>query len=120
MLDFSAGKGRSKNSALLPAGPSETDMQFKVRRAVIGDEPVLRALRLQALTDSPGAFSSPYERELPRTTEDWQRWLAPGARFVLDAVAEPLRPRATVPASHAFSPLPSCALRHPRIPLCNR
>jgi hypothetical protein len=30
--------------------------QFSVRRAVIGDEPVLRALRLQALTDSPRAF----------------------------------------------------------------
>src|SRR5260370_9805625 len=89
MLDFSAGKGRSKNSAPLPAGPSETDMQFKVRRAVIGDEPVLRALRLQALTDSPGAFSSTYERELARTTEDWQRWLAPGATFILEAGGEP-------------------------------
>jgi hypothetical protein len=31
-------------------------MQFNVRRAVIWDEPVLRALRLQALTDSPKAF----------------------------------------------------------------
>jgi GNAT superfamily N-acetyltransferase len=89
MLDFSAGKGRRKNSALHPAGPSETDMQFKVRRAVIGDEPVLRALRLQALTDSPGAFSSTYERELARTTEDWRRWLAPGATFILEAGGDP-------------------------------
>ena len=71
------------------AGPSETDMQFKVRRAVIGDEPVLRALRLQALTDSPGAFSSTYERELARTTEDWRRWLAGGVTFILEAGGDP-------------------------------
>src|SRR5258708_38636810 len=64
-------------------------MQFKVRRAVIGDEPVLRALRLQALTDSPGAFSSTYERELARTTEDWRRWLAGGVTVILEADGEP-------------------------------
>jgi GNAT superfamily N-acetyltransferase len=64
-------------------------MQFNVRRAVIGDEPVLRALRLQALTDSPRAFSSSYERELARTAEDWRRWLAPGVTFILDAGGEP-------------------------------
>jgi GNAT superfamily N-acetyltransferase len=64
-------------------------MQFDVRSAVIGDEPVLRALRLQALTDSPGAFSSTYERELARTTEDWRRWLAPGVTFILEAGGEP-------------------------------
>lgn len=56
-------------------------MQFDVRRAVPGDEPVLKALRLQALTDSLEAFSSTYERELARTTEDWQRWLAPGSKI---------------------------------------
>ncbi len=64
-------------------------MRFKVRRVVIGDEPVLRALRLQALTDSPGAFSSTYERELARTTEDWRRWLAGGVTFILEADGEP-------------------------------
>jgi GNAT superfamily N-acetyltransferase len=63
-------------------------MQFSVRRAVIGDEPVLRAVRLQALSDSPTAFSSTYERELARTTEDWQRWLAPGVTFLLEAGGE--------------------------------
>src|SRR5260370_24474731 len=63
-------------------------MRFKVRRVVIGDEPVLRALRLQALTDSPGAFSSTYERELARTTEDWRRWLAGGVTFILEADGE--------------------------------
>lgn len=59
-------------------------MHFSVRRAVIGDEPVLRAVRLQALTDSPRAFGSTYERELSRTTEDWRRWLAPGGTFLLE------------------------------------
>jgi len=63
-------------------------MQFSVRRAVIGDEPVLRALRLQALSDSPRAFSSTYQRESARTTKDWQRWLAPGVTFLLEAGGE--------------------------------
>ncbi len=63
-------------------------MQFTVRRAVVGDEPVLIAVRLQALTDSPGAFSSTYERELARTTDDWRRWLAPGVTFLLEAGGE--------------------------------
>ena len=64
-------------------------MQFSVRRAVIGDEPILRELRVQALTDSPQAFSSTLERELARTIDDWRRWLAPGATFVLMAEGEP-------------------------------
>jgi|SRR5579864_1340575 len=63
-------------------------MRFSVRRAVIGDEAVLRAVRLQALTDSPRAFGSTYERELARTTEDWRRWLAPAATFLLEADGE--------------------------------
>jgi len=56
----------------------------KVRRAGIGDEAVLRDLRLQALTDAPDAFGSTYERELARTVEDWGRWLSPGATFTLE------------------------------------
>jgi GNAT superfamily N-acetyltransferase len=63
-------------------------MEFTVRRAVIGDEAVLRTLRLQALSDSPRAFSSTYDRELARTTEDWRRWLAPSATFLLEADGE--------------------------------
>jgi GNAT superfamily N-acetyltransferase len=63
-------------------------MQFTVRRAVIGDEQVLRALRVQALTDSPAAFGSTLERELARTTDDWRRWLAPGVTFLLEAHGE--------------------------------
>jgi GNAT superfamily N-acetyltransferase len=67
---------------------SQSDMRFAVRRAVIGDESVLRALRLQALTDSPRAFSSTYELELARTTADWGRWMAPGVTFLLEADGE--------------------------------
>ena len=63
-------------------------MQFSVRRAGIGDEAVLRAVRLQALSDSPRAFGSTYERELARTTEDWRRWLASGVTFLLEEGGE--------------------------------
>jgi GNAT superfamily N-acetyltransferase len=49
---------------------------------------VLRALRLQALTDSPRAFSSSYEREVARTTEDWRRWMSPGVTFLLTVDGE--------------------------------
>jgi len=50
---------------------------------------VLRELRLQALSDSPNAFGSTYERELARTLEEWQRWLSPAATFILEADGEP-------------------------------
>jgi len=56
---------------------------MQVRRAIAGDEPILRALRLEALSDTPDAFGSTYERERARTTADWQRWLSPGATFIL-------------------------------------
>lgn len=58
-----------------------------VRRAALGDEPILRELRLQALSDSPDAFGSTYEKELARTTADWRRWLSPGAIFILQDAA---------------------------------
>ena len=57
---------------------------MNVRRAILGDEPVLRALRLEALLDAPEAFGSTYARELARTTADWQRWLAPGVTLILE------------------------------------
>jgi ribosomal protein S18 acetylase RimI-like enzyme len=57
---------------------------MNVRRAIPGDEPVLRALRLEALIDAPEAFGSTYARELARTTADWQRWLAPGITLILE------------------------------------
>lgn len=76
---------------MLPlAGKMETnEIRFVVRRAIPGDERVLRALRLQALSDAPEAFGSTYERELARTAEDWRRWLAPAVTFILEANGEP-------------------------------
>jgi GNAT superfamily N-acetyltransferase len=59
-------------------------MEFSVRRAKSGDEPVLRELRLEAMKDSPEAFGSTYERETARTTQDWQKWLAPGVTYLLE------------------------------------
>lgn len=58
---------------------------MKLRQAVPGDEPILRALRLSAMTDAPEAFGSNYDRELARTVADWTRWLAPGATFLVEA-----------------------------------
>jgi ribosomal protein S18 acetylase RimI-like enzyme len=62
---------------------------FSVRRAAIGDEPAVRALRLEALTEAPWAFGSTYERELARTTADWQRWFSPGVTLILEAAGVP-------------------------------
>ena len=57
---------------------------MKVRRAGVGDEAILRSLRLEALSLEPDAFGSTYERELARTVEDWRRWMSPGAVFLLE------------------------------------
>jgi ribosomal protein S18 acetylase RimI-like enzyme len=63
--------------------------RFTVRRAVLGDEPVLRTLRLEALAEAPEAFGSTRDRELARTTADWQRWLAPGVTLILEDAGTP-------------------------------
>jgi ribosomal protein S18 acetylase RimI-like enzyme len=58
---------------------------MNVRRTAAGDEEMLRALRLQALSDAPEAFGSTYEREVARTTSDWRRWFAhDSATFVAE------------------------------------
>jgi ribosomal protein S18 acetylase RimI-like enzyme len=62
-------------------------MAQSVRRAAVGDEPILRDLRLWALRDSPADFGSTYEKEAARTTADWQRWLSPGATFIFEDAA---------------------------------
>lgn len=62
---------------------------MNVRRAILGDEPVLRALRLEALKDNPEAFGSTYAREEARTTAEWQRWLAPGVTLILEETGAP-------------------------------
>ncbi len=64
-------------------------MRFEIKRAVMGDEALLRDLRVQALTDSPEAFGSTLERELARTTEDWRKWMAPGVTFLALADGQP-------------------------------
>jgi GNAT superfamily N-acetyltransferase len=60
-----------------------------VRRARPGDEPTVRSLRLQALSDAPDAFGSTYEREMARTPADWERWLSPMATFIATESGEP-------------------------------
>jgi ribosomal protein S18 acetylase RimI-like enzyme len=64
-------------------------MRVEIRRAVIGDERLLRDLRAQALTDAPEAFGSTLERELARTVEDWRKWFAPGVTFFVLVDGEP-------------------------------
>jgi GNAT superfamily N-acetyltransferase len=72
-------------------------IERSVRRAVLGDEPILREIRLQALREAPVAFGSTYEREVARTTADWQRWMSPGVAFVL---YEPAGARGMVAGVH--------------------
>jgi GNAT superfamily N-acetyltransferase len=57
---------------------------LNIRRAAIGDEALLRRLRLEALRLEPCAVGSTYERELARTVEDWRRWMSPGVVFILE------------------------------------
>jgi len=64
-------------------------MHFTVRRAEIADVPVLKALRIEALTTEPDAFGSTLEREIHRTEGDWRRWIAPNPTFLLEADGQP-------------------------------
>ena len=73
----------SAASALLLVRKVDHSMRLEVRRAAIGDEAVLRDLRVQALTDAPEAFGSTLERELARTIDDWRKWLSPNVTFLL-------------------------------------
>lgn len=63
---------------------------MQVRRAVPGDEPILRWLRIEALTDAPHAFGSTLERERARTEDDWRRWVDPGPTWLLEDDGTPL------------------------------
>ncbi len=60
---------------------------MSVRRAVAGDEAVLRALRLAALADSPDAFASTLAREEARPVAEWTRWITDAATFVWETPA---------------------------------
>jgi hypothetical protein len=55
-----------------------------VRRAVPGDEEIIRRVRLAALSDAPAAFESTFERERTRTEAEWRTWIERGAVFVLE------------------------------------
>ena len=57
---------------------------MKVRRAVLGDESIVRDLRLAALADSPEAFNSTLEHESACTAAEWSRWISNGATFLLE------------------------------------
>jgi hypothetical protein len=63
------------------------NQNLTLRRAELGDEPILRELRLQALSIAPEAFGSTYEAEVGRSTADWQRWFSPGVTFILGNAA---------------------------------
>jgi GNAT superfamily N-acetyltransferase len=55
-----------------------------VRRAVPGDEEIIRRVRLAGLSDAPAAFESTFERERTRTEAEWRTWIERGAVFVLE------------------------------------
>ena len=74
-------------------------ISFRIRRAKSGDEPLLRKIRLEALAEAPHAFGSTLDREIARTPADWQKWLSPGATFVLETDAGPNGIAAGVPDS---------------------
>lgn len=49
---------------------------MKIRRLVVGDESVLRGIRLRALADTPSAYGSSFEDEIALTEADWRIRLA--------------------------------------------
>jgi|SRR5579862_1436151 len=63
-------------------------MSFHVRRAAIGDEATLRAVRLAALEDSLQFFCTSYAREAAYSTADWRRWITGSAVFLLESDGE--------------------------------
>jgi len=70
---------------------------MSVRRAVPGDESIVRGLRLAALADAPDAFNSTLEQERARTTAEWSRWISNGATFLLEEADGPKGIAAGVP-----------------------
>lgn len=58
--------------------------ELRVRRAIPGDEDVVRTLRLAALADAPNAFSSTLDVEAAWSPSDWQEWISRGATFIAE------------------------------------
>ena len=70
---------------------------MSVRRAVLGDEAIVRDLRLKALADAPDAFDSTLEREVALAASDWSRWISSGATFLFEHADGPKGIAAGVP-----------------------
>lgn len=62
---------------------------MSVRRAVLGDEAIVRDLRLRALADAPDAFDSTLEREVSMAPSDWSRRISNGATFLFEHAGGP-------------------------------
>ena len=58
--------------------------RHRVRRAETGDWRVSRAIRLQALSETPLAFASTLEREIAFGPEQWQQRIAGAAQFLAE------------------------------------
>ncbi|HYN34045.1 MAG TPA: hypothetical protein VES40_15580, partial [Ilumatobacteraceae bacterium] len=60
-------------------------MRADIRRISPVDGPVLKAVRLAALADTPSAFGSTYAEEVKRSDADWSdraRWASAGAERI--------------------------------------
>jgi GNAT superfamily N-acetyltransferase len=65
-------------------GPEAPVNDISVRRLGPADWMLLRELRLGALSESPAAFASTYDKERLLADDDWWQWLArPGSVSVL-------------------------------------
>jgi tRNA-Thr(GGU) m(6)t(6)A37 methyltransferase TsaA len=76
---------------------AERGAPVRVRRAAVGDEPVVRDLRLLALSDAPDAFDSTPERERAMSAADWRKWIAATATFIAETPDGPRGIAAGVP-----------------------
>ena len=57
---------------------------YEIRRSGVGDEELVRSVRIAALTDAPEQFGSTLERELARDAGGWTDFVTRGALFLLE------------------------------------
>ncbi|WP_424184361.1 GNAT family N-acetyltransferase [Actinokineospora sp. G85] len=62
----------------------------QINRATEDDWPLLRAVRVAALSDLPRAFASTLDRERSMTEERWRGWLGEVAFFLATEDGEPV------------------------------